>query len=57
MIDPESGASWRIIQTFVTPVIEQAGVGFEEIAYVNLLKWRTDSSRGLRKLYGSASSR
>jgi hypothetical protein len=41
----------RIFCNFVRPVLEYAGVRFSDVAYLNLLKWRTQSSRGLKELY------
>jgi hypothetical protein len=42
---------WRIHQNFVAPVLRAAGLDFSQVAYVNLLKWRTVSSSGLARLY------
>lgn len=43
--------SWKIWQNFVRPVLEGTGQDWSEVAYVNLLKWRTVSSSGLARLY------
>lgn len=42
---------WKIHQNFVAPVLRAAGLDFSEVAYVNLLKWRTTASSGLARLY------
>jgi hypothetical protein len=42
---------WKIHQNFVAPVLRAAGVDFSQVAYVNLLKWRTTASSGLARLY------
>jgi hypothetical protein len=42
---------WKIHQNFVSPVLRAAGVVFSQVAYVNLLKWRTTASSGLARLY------
>ncbi len=42
---------WRIYQNFVDPVLHALGLDFSEVAYVNLLKWRTKTSSGLARLY------
>lgn len=41
----------RIMRTLVTPILAEAGFGFESIAYMNVLKWRTSSSSGLKPLF------
>lgn len=40
---------WRIYQNFVDPVLHALGLDFSEVAYVNLLKWRTKTSSGLAR--------
>ena len=35
---------WTIIRNFVQPVLGYAHVEFNQVAYVNLLKWRTRRS-------------
>jgi hypothetical protein len=42
---------WKIHQSFVNPVLHAAGLDFSQVAYVNLLKWRTTASIGLARLY------
>jgi hypothetical protein len=42
---------WKIHQNFVAPVLRAAGLDFSDVAYVNLLKWRTTASSGLARLY------
>lgn len=42
---------WKIHQNFVAPVLRAAGLDFSQVAYVNLLKWRTTASSGLARLY------
>ncbi len=42
---------WKIHQNFVAPVLRAAGLDFSQVAYVNLLKWRTKASSGLARLY------
>jgi hypothetical protein len=42
---------WKIYRNFVAPVLDSAGVSFQKVAYFNLLKWRTESSSGLNRLY------
>ena len=43
--------TWKIHRNFVVPVLKSAGVSFQRVAYLNLLKWRTESSSGLNQLY------
>jgi hypothetical protein len=43
--------TWRIFQVFVQPVLSYGALDFSEVGYLNLLKWRTQSSSGLNKLY------
>jgi hypothetical protein len=42
---------WKIHRNFVAPVLNAAGLEFSDVAYVNLLKWRTTTSNGLARLY------
>jgi len=42
---------WKIFKVFVAPVLEYSSATFSEVAYLNLLKWRTTKSSGLRTLY------
>ena len=42
---------WKIHQNFVAPVLHAAGLDFTQVAYVNLLKWRTTASSGLARVY------
>jgi len=42
---------WKIIRNFVEPVLGYAHLEFDQVAYVNLLKWRTRKSSGLTRLY------
>ena len=42
---------WKIHQNFVAPVLQAAALDFHQVAYVNLLKWRTTASSGLARLY------
>ena len=42
---------WKIHRNFVAPVLSAAALDFSEVAYVNLLKWRTTASSGLARLY------
>jgi hypothetical protein len=44
-------ATWRIFRNFVAPILRCGALPFNAIAYLNLLKWRTESSSGLTKLY------
>jgi len=41
----------KIQQNFVVPVLRAAALDFSQVAYVNLLKWRTPASSGLARLY------
>jgi hypothetical protein len=41
----------RIFRNFVGPVLEYAQLDFTGVAYLNLLKWRTKKSSGIRRLY------
>lgn len=43
--------TWKIHRNFVAPVLAAAQVDFTQVAYVNLLKWRTRASSGLARLY------
>jgi hypothetical protein len=43
--------TWKIHRNFVAPVMAAARVDFSQVAYVNLLKWRTKASSGLARLY------
>jgi len=43
--------TWKIYKVFVAPVLEYSGNEFSNTAYLNLLKWRTQKSSGLRTLY------
>ncbi len=43
--------TWTIIQRFVDPILQTAGMPFSAISYFNLLKWRTSESNNLKKLY------
>ena len=43
--------TWTIAQRFVFPILDRTGILFSEIAYFNLLKWRTSESNRLGKLY------
>jgi hypothetical protein len=45
---------WRIFKVFVSPVLTSTRVGFESVAYLNLLKWRTSQSNSLQKLYAKS---
>jgi hypothetical protein len=51
----EYDAGWypaiRIMRTIVTPIVNGAGLTYESIAYLNVLKWRTAKSSGLTQLY------
>jgi hypothetical protein len=42
---------WTIHKNFVAPVLHAAGLDFSQVAYVNLMKWRTLVSSGLARLY------
>jgi hypothetical protein len=42
---------WKIYRNFVEPLLGGSGMDFSEVAYINLLKWRTSSSDGLSPLY------
>ena len=42
---------WKIHHNFIAPVLDWAKVEFSKVAYINLLKWRTTSSKGLNRLY------
>lgn len=41
----------RIMNVVVKPVLDGTNKGFDSIAYMNVLKWRTKSSSGLAPLY------
>jgi hypothetical protein len=41
----------RIMKVVVKPVMDGTGHGFDSIAYMNVLKWRTKKSSGLAPLY------
>lgn len=43
--------TWKIYRVFVAPVLRSSGIPFSDIAYLNLLKWRTQNSSGLMTLY------
>ena len=43
--------TWKIIQRFVDPILQQTAIEFSSISYFNLLKWRTSKSNNLNKLY------
>ena len=43
--------SIRIMQVIVQPVLAGAGLTYDSIAYINVLKWRTAGSSGLMPLY------
>lgn len=43
--------TWKIHRNFVVPVLAAARVDFSQVAYINLLKWRTKASSGLARLY------
>lgn len=42
---------WKIFKVFVEPVLSYSRNDFSSVAYLNLLKWRTRKSSGLRTLY------
>jgi hypothetical protein len=42
---------WKIQRNFVAPVLRTADLDFTQVAYINLLKWRTKASSGLARLY------
>jgi hypothetical protein len=41
----------RIFENFVRPILNCANLDFSQVAYLNLLKWRTKSSKRLARLY------
>lgn len=43
---------WKIWANFVSPILRCTGITMQEVAYINLLKWRTQKSSGLERLYG-----
>jgi hypothetical protein len=43
--------TWNIHRNFVVPVLKAAHTDFRQVAYLNLLKWRTAKSSGLHRLY------
>lgn len=43
--------TWKLHRNVVALVLAGTGRTMDDIAYVNLLKWRTDSSSGLSRLY------
>src|SRR2546425_7770773 len=43
--------TWGIFQKFVQPVLECGRFDLSQVAYLNLLKWRTQKSTGLEALY------
>ena len=43
--------TWKIHKVFVAPVLESSRNDFSNVAYLNLLKWRTKKSSNLRNLY------
>lgn len=34
--------TWYVVQNYVAPVLSKAGAGLDDIAYLNLLKWRSE---------------
>jgi hypothetical protein len=42
---------FKITKNFVRPILFHAGLELTQVAYVNLLKWRTKKSSGLAKLF------
>jgi hypothetical protein len=43
--------TWKVYKVFVEPVLRYSCKEFSSVAYLNLLKWRTKESNGLRTLY------
>lgn len=43
--------TWKIYKVFVAPVLGYSNNAFTNVAYLNLLKWRTKKSSGLNNLY------
>jgi hypothetical protein len=43
--------TWKIFEVYVAPVLGPSGLAFADVAYLNLLKWRTLKSKNLGKLY------
>lgn len=44
--------TWRIFQNFVEPILNCANLDFTEVAYLNLLKWRTERrNKSFNSLY------
>jgi len=43
--------TWGIFRRFVQPVLECRHLDLTQVAYINLLKWRTQKSTGLGRLY------
>jgi hypothetical protein len=42
---------WKIYRNFVAPILEPLSIPFSTVSYLNLLKWRTKSSKKLARLY------
>lgn len=36
---------WGVFQNYVRPIISEAGIAHESVAYINLLKWRSEDAR------------
>lgn len=43
--------TWRIFKNFVAPILRNTKRTLQDVAYVNLLKWRTILNKSLNKLY------
>ncbi len=43
--------TWKIYRVFVAPIISGASMTFDDVAYLNLLKWRTNPDNALARLY------
>lgn len=42
---------WTVYRGCIYPVLDALGLDFRDVAYVNLLKWRTQPSVSLARLY------
>jgi len=43
--------TWSIYRNFVAPVLQCARLRLSQVAYLNLLKWRTHQGAALERLY------
>jgi hypothetical protein len=43
--------TWKIILNYVNPLLNKGGLTIKDVAYVNLMKWRTLKGANLNRLY------